>query len=128
MPEVIHRVGGIAIDHPTECAVDLLAGDLVDRFNTTHPDTVLLVARAFTGCHAATEARLLTLDRTGIDLVVTDRGRAHYHRVDYPTRIDSPEGICAALCDLVRLARAHRPHGAPTTFERLMKAVTPRRR
>lgn len=102
---MIHRVGGIAIDHEVECTIGALAPELIARFNFDFTDTVVLIGRALTPHRDATAARFVGLDPIGIDLEITEFGRTHYHRVEYPTPIDHPSHICIALCALVRAAR-----------------------
>lgn len=122
MAEVIHRVGGVAIDHETECTVDALAPAVIDRLNTRYADTLLLIGRSLGGRPGATSARVLQLDRVGIDLVVEGAGRTHYLHIDHVVAIDHPGEICDALCALVRLARERSGDTGTTSFEQVMPA------
>ena len=83
-----------------------LAPAAVAHLNADHADSMLDAARAFTGHPDALAARVVRLDRYGVELdVSTPRGPA-IGRVPFDPPVDSAEGLRAAAVHLAHAARA----------------------
>jgi len=78
----------------------------IAHLNTDHADALLEMAQAFGGQPAATAARCLDADRTGLDLLVTTAAGEVPVRVNYDEPIDEPAGLRKATVKLAHRARA----------------------
>jgi len=85
--------------------VQPLAGDAVAHLNSDHADSLLLMARAFTGIDDVTGATCDRADRYGLDLHLITPGGERAARVNFTDRIETRNGLRAATVDLVRRAR-----------------------
>ncbi len=78
----------------------------IDHLNDDHADALLEMAQALGGRPAATAARCIDADRTGLDLVVTVPGGEADVRVDYEEPIEGPDDLRKATVKLAQKARA----------------------
>ena len=78
----------------------------IAHLNADHADALLEMAQTFGGQPAATAARCLDADRTGLDLVVTTDAGEVPVRVSYDEPIDEPAGLRKATVKLAHRARA----------------------
>lgn len=78
----------------------------IAHLNDDHADALLEMAQALGGCGAASAARCLDADRSGLDLLAaTPEGEVPV-RVDYEEPIQGPEGLRKATVRLAQRARA----------------------
>jgi putative heme iron utilization protein len=85
------------------------AGRAIAHLNTDHADALLDMARALAGCAAATTARCLDADRTGLTLLATTPSGEQTLRVPYEEPIEDAEGLRKATVKLAQRARALLP-------------------
>lgn len=82
---------------------------ILDHMNEDHADAVLHYARHFGKRVSATAAILAGIDRTGIDLVVTEAGGEQALRIDFDQPLAAPEDAHHVL---VRMAKEGRSPAA----------------
>lgn len=78
----------------------------IEHLNDDHDDALLDMARAIGGCPAATAARCVDADRTGLDLIAETPSGEVEVRVPFDEPIDGPEGLRKATVKLAHRARA----------------------
>lgn len=94
---------------------------ILDHMNEDHADAILNYARHFARREAATAARLTGIDRTGIDLAVSEPADESTVRIEFEKPLESPED---AHLVLVAMARRARGRGDPAAaLERARAAV-----
>jgi putative heme iron utilization protein len=94
---------------------------ILDHMNEDHADAVLHYARHFGKRASATAATMIGIDRTGIDLVVTEAGGEQALRIPFDEPLATPED---AHHKLVRMAKEGRPsvQGAAGDAAKLQRA------
>jgi len=78
----------------------------ITHLNEDHDDALLEMARALGGQPAATAARCVDADRTGLDLIATTPEGEVEVRVTYDEPIDEPQSLRKATVQLAQKARA----------------------
>lgn len=92
--------------------------DVLNRMNVDFEDSVLLVGRTLGGRPAATATRITWIDRTGVDIVVTDPDGEHTGRVAFATEIFEVQQLTDELMGLVSRAREASGETGTTSGER----------
>jgi putative heme iron utilization protein len=78
----------------------------VRHMNEDHAESLLDMARAFTGFTDATSAMALRADRYGMDIgVETPRGKTNA-RVEFAEPVNAPDGLRTAVVELAKRAKA----------------------
>lgn len=96
-------------DFDTAALDDAFVSAAVSHMNQDHRDAVLAYARAFGGAAWATDARLLRLDSTGMDIVATDGQQEHACRIPFPSAPIGASELRRVLVELARDARSRLP-------------------
>ena len=82
-----------------------VAPGILEHMNRDHPDALRTLARAL-GKVEADEASMVAVDRLGFRLRLRQGDRLHAVRLAFPREVRSAEDACAALIELLRIARA----------------------
>jgi putative heme iron utilization protein len=82
------------------------AAGAIEHLNGDHDDALLEMTQALGGQPAATAARCVDADRTGLDLIATTPAGEVEVRVAYDEPIDEPQGLRKATVKLAQKARA----------------------
>ncbi len=77
----------------------------IAHMNADHADALLVVAQALGGHPDATSARVVRIDRYGMDLVAESPRGAGTARVGFAETVDAPDGLRAATVAVTRRAR-----------------------
>ena len=88
---------------------DPLANDaarMIAHMNEDHADANLAYAQVLCGISDATEARIVAIDRHGIELIATTPAGEHQARLDFDEPAESPDAAVRALIALLERARA----------------------
>jgi putative heme iron utilization protein len=89
--------------------VDPLADDIdgiVNHMNDDHADACLAYVRALAGIGGATSARLVGVDRLGMDLLATTPDGMVTTRVNYPAPADDAVAVRVAVVGMLRAIRS----------------------
>jgi putative heme iron utilization protein len=112
--EAVRFVGGYGrmswVDGPgyAAAAADPLADQIayiVDHMNDDHADACLAYVQALAGLPAATAARLLCVDRLGMDLLADTPSGIVPTRVNYPEPADDAYSVQVAVVGMLRAIR-----------------------
>ncbi len=92
---------------------------ILEELDEAYPASLLLVGRILGGRTGATDARIVGLDRNGVELLLRDGGHDHPVRVEFAEPVTDADLITRALFDLVRRARAESGEEGETEAERI---------
>jgi putative heme iron utilization protein len=81
------------------------ADRIVEHMNEEHAEDLLLFAQVYAGEAGATDARMVDIDAEGITLEATTTGGTETLRIDFETRLHTPEDAHRALVDMALNAR-----------------------
>lgn len=117
-----------AAGEPLDPAIAQMAATTIERLNTSHGDTVLLIARHAAGELDAFDAEIVAIDRSGIDLAVHRHGPTPTRtqaRVAFGEPVDdTAASLSTAFASLMALARERAGEGVPLTSVEREQAVT----
>jgi NADPH-dependent ferric siderophore reductase len=113
-----------ADDDPVATELAAVAPDLLATLDAEFADSVLLIGRILGERPGATAARVVGVDRTGADLVVTDDAGDHPCRLPFGNELHAAEQLTAELMALVVEARARSGEEGTTTAERMMQEAS----
>jgi NADPH-dependent ferric siderophore reductase len=108
----------VADDDPVAAIMATYGPDILNRMNVDFEDSVLFVGRVLGGRPAATAARITTIDRRGVDVVVTDAEGEHPGRVVFSEEVTEVSALDKALLGLVAHAREVSGEAGTTSGER----------
>lgn len=94
------------------------ADRLAERINVDFEDSVVMVARSLGGRPEATGCTVVTVDRDGLDAVITDPEGEHRTRFDFAVDVEVPDHLTLALLDLLERARVASGEDGQTSAER----------
>ena len=78
---------------------------IVEHMNEEHADDLLLFAQVYAGEAGATDARMTDIDAEGITLEATTGEGTETLRIDFESRLHTPEDAHRALVDMALNAR-----------------------
>lgn len=79
---------------------------IIDHMNEEHEDDLLLFAQVYAGAAGATSARMTNIDAEGLTLdVVLGNGNEQEIRIEFDTKLHTPEDAHRALVDMALNAR-----------------------
>ncbi len=78
---------------------------ILGHMNEHHADAVMAFVHAYSSHITATNARLIGLDQTGMDICCLVQGQQITARVNYPTALDSEDQIRSVLVAMAKEAR-----------------------
>jgi putative heme iron utilization protein len=81
------------------------ADRIVEHMNEEHADDLLLFAQVYAGEAGATAARMTDIDAEGITLEATTADGTETLRIDFESRLHTPEDAHRALVDMALNAR-----------------------
>jgi NADPH-dependent ferric siderophore reductase len=113
-----------AADDPVAAELAALAPSLVDAINTDFADSVLLIGRVLGERPDATAARLVAIDRHGIDMAVTDPAGEHARRFPFGDPVAGTSQVTTELIGLVLTAREVSGEEGTTSAELLAREMT----
>ena len=112
----------MSVDADAEFADALSATqpDLLERMNDDFEDSVVFVARMLGGRRDLGSARITSIDRRGVDVIVAggDGAGEQSSRIDFDDPIDSPLELQSAMFGLIVRARAISGEEGMTSAER----------
>lgn len=113
--------GGHAVADGIDDAIASEAPELLNRLNQDFDDSVLLVGRVLGGVPSATAAEMTSVDRSGVDIVLSGPEGRHSGRVDFPVPLSDAAGLENELIALVLRARDVSGEDGLTSAEREMQ-------
>jgi NADPH-dependent ferric siderophore reductase len=113
-----------ADDDPVAAELVAMAPSLLPALNTDFADSVLLIGRVLGERREATAARVVALDRQGIDMVVSDPEGDHGHRFAFAAPVAGASQVTNELISLVLTARARSGEDGTTSAELLAREMT----
>jgi putative heme iron utilization protein len=90
---------------------------MIDHMNNDHADANLMYVKVYGHLWDATAARLLTLDKTGMELEVTAPGGSHRLRLAFDHRLQDEKDAERTLIAMARHAQAVLAGYAPRHHE-----------
>ncbi|MGQ0632255.1 MAG: HugZ family pyridoxamine 5'-phosphate oxidase [Sporichthyaceae bacterium] len=79
---------------------------VIEHMNDDHTDALIAYSRAFGQLDTVTAARLVGVDRYGMDVMAESDGAQHAVRVPFPERSDTVDAVRAATIALLRTYRS----------------------
>jgi len=88
----------------------------ITHMNTDHKDALLNYAHHLVDCPWAKTATLISLNRTGLELLVSDNSKEETHRIEFPEPVTDAQTVRLTLVKLAQ--QADKPDG----IKRIAKA------
>jgi NADPH-dependent ferric siderophore reductase len=94
-------LAGALEDDAVDAAIAAEAPDILATVNSDFEDSVLLVGRVLGEVPQASAAKVTSVDRAGVDVVVSDPDGDHTRRLDFSEPVGDPTELGAAFVALV---------------------------
>jgi NADPH-dependent ferric siderophore reductase len=107
-----------AVDDPVAAYVAVHGQEIIDHLHEQHEDSLLFVARVLGRRPQATAAVVRGVDRSGVDVDITDPEGTHRARIDFAEEVTDPPALTGALLGLALRARAESGEPGQTSAER----------
>ena len=103
------RMSWVDADAYLHAIADPIAPDadaIIEHMNADHADANLAYVRVFANVPEATSARMIAVDRLGMELVATTPNGLQPARVNFDEPVDSKEAVRKAVVAMLRRARS----------------------
>ena len=82
-----------------------IAASAIEHVNADHPDSLVLYCHYFADRPDVTSARMVSLDRTGFDVIGSTSAGEETIRIAFPQPVDDPDELRLAMVRMSRKAR-----------------------